>query len=67
MGLAYHFWEIGVKSGNVRLIGQLAYFIPIGSSLLISLFFSSALSPALGIGAALIATGAWIARRAGST
>ena len=61
VGLAYHFWEIGVKRGNVRLIVQLAYFIPVGSSLLISL--SSAVALAGPGGAALIAAGAWISRR----
>ena len=67
VGLAYHFWEIGVKRGNIRLIVQLAYFIPVGSSVLISLFFHNSLSAGLWIGAALIAAGAWISRRAGST
>ncbi len=29
VGLAYHWWEIGVKRGHVPLISTLAYFIPI--------------------------------------
>ena len=64
VGLAYHWWEIGVKSGDVRLIGQLAYFIPVGSSILIGIFFHEALSPGLAAGSALIAAGAWMVRRA---
>lgn len=64
VGLAYHFWEIGMKRGDARLIGQLAYFIPVGSSLLIGAFFHGALSGGLWLGTALIIAGAWIARRA---
>ena len=64
VGLAYHFWEIGVKRGDVRLISQLAYFTPVGSSLLIGAFFHEAPAGGLWLGAALIAAGAAIARRA---
>ena len=67
VGIAYHFWEIGVKRGNVRLIVQLDCFIPVGSSLPISLFFCSTFSHGLWVGAALIAAGAWISRSAGPT
>lgn len=45
MGLAYHWWEIGVKRGNVPLISTLAYFIPVGSTLLIGLLFREAMGP----------------------
>ncbi|MEN6624607.1 MAG: EamA family transporter [Candidatus Sumerlaeia bacterium] len=62
VGLGYHWWEIGMKRGNVHLISLLAYFIPIGSSALIGFFFRQALNPGLLIGAFLIAAGAWIAR-----
>lgn len=63
VGLGYHWWEIGIKRGNVQLISQLAYFTPIGSSVLIGLFFRQALSWGLLIGAILIAAGAWVARK----
>jgi drug/metabolite transporter (DMT)-like permease len=39
VGIAYSLYEISVKNGPVLLIASLAYFIPIGSSLLIGLFF----------------------------
>ena len=65
VGLGYLWWEIGMKRGDVRLIGQLAYFIPIGSSVLVGLFFAETLSAGLAAGAVLIATGAWVVRRAG--
>ena len=63
VGLAYHWWEIGVKRGHVPLISTLAYFIPIGSTLLIGLLFREAMGPGLLFGAFLIATGAWLAGR----
>ncbi|MCE5263489.1 MAG: EamA family transporter [Deltaproteobacteria bacterium] len=63
VGLAYHWWEIGMKRGNVPLIGTLAYFIPIGSTLLIGLLFREAMGPGLMVGALLIAAGAWWAGR----
>jgi drug/metabolite transporter (DMT)-like permease len=61
VGLAYHWWEIGVKRGNVPLISTLAYFIPIGSTLLIGLLFREAMGPVLLFGAVLIAAGVWLA------
>jgi drug/metabolite transporter (DMT)-like permease len=63
VGLAYHWWEIGVKRGHVPLISTLAYFIPIGSTLLIGLLFREAMGPGLLFGAVLIAAGAWLAGR----
>jgi drug/metabolite transporter (DMT)-like permease len=63
VGLAYHWWEIGVKRGHVPLISTLAYFIPIGSTLLIGLLFREAMGPGLFFGAVLIAAGAWLAGR----
>ncbi len=63
VGLAYHWWEIGVKRGHVPLISTLAYFIPIGSTLLIGLLFREAMGPGLLFGAVLIAAGAWLSGR----
>jgi len=66
VGLAYTWWEIGVKRGHVPLIGTLACFIPIGSTLLIGIFFRETLGTGLLFGAALIAAGAWLAGRRGA-
>lgn len=60
VGLAYHWWEIGVKRGDLGLISLLAYFIPVGSSVLIGLFFRESMSRGLVPGAAMIALGAVI-------
>jgi drug/metabolite transporter (DMT)-like permease len=64
VGFAYHWWEIGMKRGHMPLISTLAYFIPIGSTLLIGLLFREAMRPGLLFGAVLIAVGAWLAGRA---
>ncbi len=53
-----------MKRGTVGLISLLAYFIPVGSSLLIGLFFRESMYPGLIPGAVLIAAGAWIVQRA---
>lgn len=63
VGLAYHWWEIGVKCGNVPLISTLAYFTPVGSTILIGFLFREAMGPGLLPGAVLIALGAWMAGR----
>ncbi len=60
VGLAYSLWEIGVKKGPVFLIASLAFFIPVGSSLLIGLIFKESMNSGLLFGAVLIATGAWV-------
>jgi drug/metabolite transporter (DMT)-like permease len=53
-------YEISVKNGPVILIASLSYFIPIGSSLLIGLFFKEAMNRGLVSGAVFIAIGAWM-------
>jgi len=65
VGLAYSWWEMAVKKGPVYLIASLAYFIPIGSSLLIGLIFKESMNNGLLFGSALIALGAWLVRYAG--
>jgi drug/metabolite transporter (DMT)-like permease len=66
VGIGYYLWEIGIKRGSARLLGLLAYFVPVLSALLMGLVFKEALSPGLLPGAALITTGAllggWRAR-----
>ncbi|MCP4450277.1 MAG: DMT family transporter, partial [Planctomycetes bacterium] len=64
VGIAYSLYEISVKNGPVILIASLAYFIPIGSSLVIGLFFKETMNHGLILGAVCIAIGAWMVRRA---
>lgn len=64
IGLAYSWWELGVKRGNVCLISVLAYFIPVGAAVLVGIFFRQSLSLGLVPGALMIAMGGWLVRRA---
>lgn len=64
VGIAYSLYEISVKNGPVLVIASLSYFIPIGSSILIGLFFEETMNNGLLIGAILIAMGAWLVRYA---
>ena len=66
VGIAYSLYEISVKNGPVILIAAFSYFIPIGSSLLIGIFFKEAMGIGLVFGAVLIAFGAWMVRYATS-
>jgi drug/metabolite transporter (DMT)-like permease len=65
VGLAYHWWEAGMKLGNARLLGTLAYLIPVGSSVILGLLYKETLGPGLLAGALLIALGAWVGNRGG--
>lgn len=64
VGIAYSLYEISVKNGPVLLIASLAYFIPIGSSMVIGLFYKGAMNNGLIVGAVFISIGAWLVRRA---
>lgn len=64
VGIAYSLYEISAKKGPVIVIASLSYFIPIGSSLVIGLFFKEAMNKGLILGAVFIAFGAWMVRRA---
>jgi drug/metabolite transporter (DMT)-like permease len=64
VGLAYYWWEIGMKRGAVPLIAGMAYLIPIASAALISLFYRASWDLLLLPSAGLIATGAWMGGRA---
>ena len=63
VGLAYHWWEIGIKRGPVQTIAVLSFFIPIGSAILMGAVFREALSPYLIPGAVMIALASFIAHR----
>jgi drug/metabolite transporter (DMT)-like permease len=64
VGLAYYWWEIGIKRGSVHLIALLAFFVPIISAVLVGLLFREAMSPGLIPGAIMIAAAAFLGRRA---
>ena len=64
VGLAFYVWDIGVKKGDIQLLGVLSYAAPLLSTLVLVAFGIADLSWALGSAALLITGGAVIAARA---
>lgn len=60
-GLAYYFWDFGIKNGNYRLLYVLSYFNPIISIGFLILFGFTAPSPVLFTSAVLVCMGAFVA------
>lgn len=64
VGLAFYVWDIGVKRGDIQLLGTSSYAAPLLSTLLLVLTGLAAPSWTLAIAAVLITGGALIAARA---
>ncbi len=64
VGLAFYVWDIGVKKGDIQLLGVLSYAAPLLSTLALVLVGIAAASWTLGLAAFLITGGAAIAARA---
>jgi drug/metabolite transporter (DMT)-like permease len=62
-GAAFFLWDIGMKRGDIRLLGVAAYAVPILSTLALVLTGAAPLTVALGIACGLIVIGALIAAR----
>lgn len=58
VGLAFFAWDVGMKRGDVRLLGVAAYAAPLVSTLLLVAFGHAAATPTLGLGCAMIVGGA---------
>lgn len=65
VGLAFYLWDVGVKQGNIQLLGVASYAAPLLSTLLLILTGHAAASLGLLASAGLVAGGALIAARAG--
>lgn len=65
VGLAFYVWDIGIKQGDIQLLGTSAYAAPLLSTLVLVLAGVSEASWALGGAAALITCGAMVAAQAG--
>ncbi len=61
VGLAFFVWDHGVKRGDLRLLGVLAYFAPVLSTLWLVLAGRADGGLALWVGCALVAAGALVA------
>lgn len=64
VGLAFYVWDIGVKRGDIQMLGTSSYAAPLLSTLVLVLTGITAPSWALGLAALLITGGALIAARA---
>ncbi len=64
VGLAFYVWDIGVKKGNIQLLGVFSYAAPLLSTLVLVLAGYAPLTWVLAAAATLIAGGAFLAARA---
>lgn len=65
VGLAFYVWDIGVKQGDIQLLGTSSYAAPLLSTLVLVLAGVADPSWALALAAALITAGAAIAAKSG--
>jgi drug/metabolite transporter (DMT)-like permease len=63
VGVAFVFWDLGMKRGDPRLLGILAYATPVASTIILGVAGFAALSMATLAAAFLVAAGGWIAAR----
>lgn len=63
VGIAFYAWDIGMKRGDIRLLGVASYAAPILSTLFLVLAGFAEPSASLGAAAVLIAGGGFIAAR----
>ncbi len=61
VGAAFFFWDVGTKHGRIALLGVLAYFAPLLSTLLLIGFGLAPLTPAVASACALIVGGGLVA------
>lgn len=67
VGLAFYVWDIGVKRGDIQLLGVASYAAPLLSTLVLVVAGVAEPTLALGLAAALITGGAILAARASSS
>ncbi|PTV93854.1 EamA domain-containing membrane protein RarD [Rhodobacter aestuarii] len=61
VGLAFYTWDIGVKRGDIQMLGTASYAAPLLSTLIMIAAKKAAASPVLVLAAAMIAAGAFLA------
>ncbi|SOC15563.1 EamA domain-containing membrane protein RarD [Rhodobacter sp. JA431] len=61
VGLAFYTWDIGVKRGDIQMLGTTSYAAPLLSTLIMIAAKKAAASPVLVLAAAMIAAGAFLA------
>lgn len=65
VGLAFFTWDIGVKRGDIQLLGTASYAAPLLSTLALILAGFATATPMILVAAAMIAAGAFLAAIAG--
>ncbi len=65
VGLAFYLWDVGVKRGDIQLLGTASYAAPLVSTLILVAAGEAAATPRLLAAALLIAGGALVAARGG--
>jgi drug/metabolite transporter (DMT)-like permease len=58
VGAAFFLWDVGMKRGNIRVLGAVSYLVPLLSTVLLIGFGHARLSPDIAIGGLLIVGGA---------
>jgi len=64
VGAAFFLWDWGMKRGDPRLLGTLAYAVPVASTLLLLALGEGEATWRLVLAVALVAGGGWVAGRA---
>nr|WP_268237497.1 DMT family transporter [Caldovatus sediminis] len=64
VGAAFFLWDIGMKRGDPRLLGTLAYATPVASTLLLVVAGEGAFTGRVAAALALVAGGGWLAASA---
>jgi drug/metabolite transporter (DMT)-like permease len=65
VGVAFYVWDIGMKQGDIQLLGVASYAAPLLSTLALVLAGAADATPVLALAAALITGGAVLAAKAG--
>lgn len=66
VGLAFFTWDVGMKRGDIQMLGTQSYAAPLLSTLVLILTGHATATPILGLAALAITGGAALAARAGS-
>jgi drug/metabolite transporter (DMT)-like permease len=62
-GLAFYVWDIGVKNGDIQVLGAAAYATPVISTVLLIVAGKGSFTIIVALALALVTIGAWVASR----
>ena len=63
VGGAFYVWDYGMKNGDIKVLGSLAYFIPLLSTFLLIVFSSAQMNTSIAIASVLIVCGSLISSK----